>query len=1429
MRYMSLLFVASFFLSLQSSVAPLKTLQTPHPHYRAKSYGVPAAPFEIKYTQPDGSVVTYFLKGDGAVNWKESVEGYPIVRNASGFYEYADPDQRNRIAPSGMRLRSDNAARSAAETGFMARARRGVPLSSEAIEQMRAAYQSESGPDMAFPSTGTRKLLVLLVNFPDSANTFSQSQINDMMNTDNYNGVGSFRQYYYENSYGTLTLVSTVSSWYTAVQNHDYYGHNVDGGKTRARQLVRDMVDTADKYGMDFSQFDNDNDGTVDGVMVIHQGDGAEQGNSTCIWSHSWSLGTTLRVQYDGVFINPYTINPETKPGKQMNGIGVLCHEFGHNLGLPDFYDTDYENSGGTAEALGSWDCMANGPYNNGSRSPPYHNSYSKSLLGWLTITQLSTAGSYSVLNLGQNQAAYYYTTTTANEYFILENRQKVGFDSYIPGSGMLIYHADGSYLAQWPSSNCINCNPAHQGLDLEEADSTPSHGAGDAFPGTSNVRTFADATTPNSKSWAGANTGKPVFNITESSQAITFDFMSDGPIISSVAHTPASPTYADNVQISAAIMDAGTISSASVAWCTDGISFGNTIAMSLSSGSTYVSASAIPTQSVWTTVSYRVVATNSASKTTTSPVFSYTIFPAYCAASGLTCYEYISRVRAGTIDHSSECGNYQNFTSFSTDLYKNANYPITIDNGPGARTTDQCGVWADWNQDGIFDVSEKITVSGGPASFTGTFTPPVSAPIGKTRLRVRIMYTGTPDPCGTASYGEVEDYSINVLPAQYQLSVTAGIGGTITAPANSPVTVDPGAATTIAALPKSDSSFVNWTVESGSATIASPTSASTTVTLTSGDATVKANFAIKTYQLSVTAGTGGTITAPATSPVTVDHGATTTITALPKSDSSFVKWTVTSGTPSFADSTAASTTVTLSSGNAAVKANFALKTYQLTVTAGTGGTITTPSTSPVTVDHGRATAIAASVGEGYFFDRWTLVSGSAEIASISSAATTASLTSDAAVRADFVKAGSIVVTISSGSGSGSEEVYLYATSGWLGRKALSGSGTISNLRPGNYLLAVRGARKRTEFVTAAVTEGSATPAAVTMRTCVQQIFDSVIAVSAGTSQISAGSAASAVMDDFDKDGDADLLIGRISGDFFYYLNAPSGYSLATAPRTSDGRNVSWAGGIRCLRSADWNADNRIDLLALDNSGNIVLFINVTPAGATMTCEAGEVIYAAAGATAVGFDCADLTGDGFPDLVFGYANGGIKIATSTPSFTWSFPSWTTPSTATLPNGATAISAGSNAMPCVMEVNGDGTPDLVVGNGSGEARLFRNRNDGTWLDRGNMVFSGRSLALAGAVTVAGKYGAPGTLPAIILANGNGAIYSAQAVLAGDLNAASDGKVDLLDLQIFGDAWGLKPGAAAWKWKANLDLTAPDGDQVISILDLSNFADSWGMEK
>ncbi len=230
-----------------------------------------------------------------------------------------------------------------------------------------------------------------------------------------------------------------------------------------------------------------------------------------------------------------------------------------------------------------------------------------------------------------------------------------------------------------------------------------------------------------------------------------------------------------------------------------------------------------------------------------------------------------------------------------------------------------------------------------------------------------------------------------------YQLTVAAGTGGSISAPATSPATVNYGAATTITAAPSNGYSFVNWTVTTGTgATIASATSASTTVALTSGNATVTANFTPITYQLTVAAGTGGSITAPATSPATVNHGAATTITAAPSTGYSFVNWTVTTGTgATIASATSASTTVALTSGSATVTANFAPITYQLTVAAGTGGSISAPATSPATVNHGAATTITAAPSTGYSFDKWTVTAGTgATITSSTSASTTVTLTS---------------------------------------------------------------------------------------------------------------------------------------------------------------------------------------------------------------------------------------------------------------------------------------------------------------------------------------------------------------------------------------------------------------------------------------------------
>jgi hypothetical protein len=228
-----------------------------------------------------------------------------------------------------------------------------------------------------------------------------------------------------------------------------------------------------------------------------------------------------------------------------------------------------------------------------------------------------------------------------------------------------------------------------------------------------------------------------------------------------------------------------------------------------------------------------------------------------------------------------------------------------------------------------------------------------------------------------------------------YELTVQAGINGTVIVPASSPLDVGHGAPTTITAVPDSGYSFTSWTVTSGTGSIADSSASSTTVTLENGDTVITANFSLSTYKLTVQAQTGGLITQPVTSPVTVDHGATTSISASVNTAYTFNSWAVTSGTASITDDSSSTTTITLNDGDATVTASFNIKTYQLTVGSGTGGSITQPNSSPTTVAHGADTAISAVADNGlYIFDIWDITSGTAVIADASSKSTTVQLES---------------------------------------------------------------------------------------------------------------------------------------------------------------------------------------------------------------------------------------------------------------------------------------------------------------------------------------------------------------------------------------------------------------------------------------------------
>jgi hypothetical protein len=149
----------------------------------------------------------------------------------------------------------------------------------------------------------------------------------------------------------------------------------------------------------------------------------------------------------------------------------------------------------------------------------------------------------------------------------------------------------------------------------------------------------------------------------------------------------------------------------------------------------------------------------------------------AYCAASG-GCDEYIGGVQFGTINNTSACSGYADYTSISTELVKGETYPITITN-PNAYSTDIAGVWIDWNKNESFDDAGEFftTTSAGGATFTANITVPANAATGATRMRVRLQYGGTLAPCGTTSYGEVEDYTVEVKNPTFIVAVSPAAG----------------------------------------------------------------------------------------------------------------------------------------------------------------------------------------------------------------------------------------------------------------------------------------------------------------------------------------------------------------------------------------------------------------------------------------------------------------------------------------------------------------------------------------------------------------------------------------------------------------------------------------------------------------------------
>ena len=195
---------------------------------------------------------------------------------------------------------------------------------------------------------------------------------------------------------------------------------------------------------------------------------------------------------------------------------------------------------------------MDRGPYNNNGKTPPYYSIYERYALGWITPQEIGKPADIKLDNISKN-VGYIIKTDNENEYFLLENRQQEGWDKYIPGHGMLIWHID--YNQEVWDLNAVNNTPSHQYVDIEEADAiqTDETRAGDTFPGTSNVTSFTDDTNPSMKTWKGNGLNKPITDIEEKDGIIRFKI--SGGDDTSIMNTWAANDITVNVEDSKLIV----------------------------------------------------------------------------------------------------------------------------------------------------------------------------------------------------------------------------------------------------------------------------------------------------------------------------------------------------------------------------------------------------------------------------------------------------------------------------------------------------------------------------------------------------------------------------------------------------------------------------------------------------------------------------------------------------------------------------------------------------------------------------------------------------------------------------------------------------------------------------------------------------------
>ncbi len=441
------------------------------------AFSVPSYPGPIEVSQPDGTTFTIYQIGDEFAHIK-LYNGYPVMKNPdTGWWEYISLHENETLNLTGNLVKKDT-----------------PPSSKFDIQEYLRKTAKPVEYEKQTLTTGTLKFPVVLINFSDTATSFDLSDFEEVFNGTEY----SVKDYYEETSYSKLDIQFEVVGWYNAPESHNYYS-------SRAYELARKAAIYGDE-DLDYSQYDNNHDGNVDSLIIIHQGQGQEfSGDPTDIWSHKSSISYETN---DGVEVRGYTMQPERLDWEEniyITTIGVICHELGHGLGLPDLYDTD-----GSSDGIGDWGLMGHGSWNYHNvpgDSPAHLTGWSKLQLEWVNPSVLDDyhgSLAFDEVELHEDIGIYNNPVRKDIEYFLFENRQKTGYDSALPGHGLLIYHID---------EQARQSDDYHRKVHIVEADNDNAldeykgdRGSdGDPFPGKTKNTYFTSWSTPVSKFYDGS------------------------------------------------------------------------------------------------------------------------------------------------------------------------------------------------------------------------------------------------------------------------------------------------------------------------------------------------------------------------------------------------------------------------------------------------------------------------------------------------------------------------------------------------------------------------------------------------------------------------------------------------------------------------------------------------------------------------------------------------------------------------------------------------------------------------------------------------------------------------------------------------------------------------------------------------------------